>query len=389
MKKICFITTIPNTINGFILGFAAYMHENSDYDITFICDENEDFAASLPEYIHYIPVKMKRGISIGGLRACFEMRRIFKQNKFDMIQYSTPNASFYASIAGWLARTPVRLYCQWGLAFVGFDGMKRKVFRSIEKLVCKLSTWIEPDSRGNLAFCHQQKLYPESKGSVVLKGSASGVSLEKFDVSKRAEYRHELRAQLNIPEDTFVYGFVGSITGDKGINELLAASRDIFAAYENVRLLLIGGFDKEYSIDRTLLEWSKSEARVVYCGSTPFVQKYMAAMDCYVMPSYREGFGLTVVEAGAMGLPVICTDIPGPTDAITDGITGLIIKKKNADELKEAIMKLYSDRPLAKKLGQAGLENVRENYEQKKLFRHILADRRKLLGDMDTVGALE
>ena len=114
-------------------------------------------------------------------------------------------------------------------------------------------------------------------------------------------------------------------------------------------------------------------------GSTSYVQKYMAAMDCYVMPSYREGFGLTVVEAGAMGLPVICTDIPGPTDAIKNGITGIVIKKKNYLELKDAILTLYNDRELADKLGHNGLENVRENYEQKNLFRYILEDRNKLL----------
>lgn len=379
MKKICFITTIPNTLKGFVLEFAKYMHDNDEYDITFICNKNEEFGQQLPEYIHYLPVEMERGISIGGIKACAKMYKIFRKNKFDIIQYSTPNASLYASIAGWLARIPVRLYCQWGLAFIGFSGLKQKVFIREEKLVCRLSTWIEPDSWGNLEFCHEKKLYPLNKGSVVHKGSASGVSLEKFDVSQKAFYRKEIREKWNIPENAFVYGFVGSLTGDKGLNELLMASREILKEYEDARVLLIGNFDKEYSINKELLSWSKNENKVIYCGSTSYVQKYMAAMDCYVMPSYREGFGLTVVEAGAMGLPVICTDIPGPTDAIKNGITGIVIKKKNYLELKDAILTLYNDRELADKLGHNGLENVRENYEQKNLFRYILEDRNKLL----------
>lgn len=381
MKKVCFITTISSTISSFILEFAKFMHENGDYDITFICDKDEDFGKNLPNYIHYIPVEMKRGISIGGLKACAQMYKIFKNNQFDLIQYSTPNASLYASLAGWLAGIPVRLYCQWGLVFVGFDGIKRKIFKLEEKLVCTLSTWIEPDSRGNLNFCHEQKLYPENKGSVIHKGSASGVSLEKFDISQKEIFKNEIRNKYYIPDDAFVYGFVGRITGDKGINELLYATKNILNIYSNIYVLLIGGIDKEESVDSNLYDWSKSNSHVIYCGSINEVQRYMAAMDCYVMPSYREGFGLTVVEAGAMGIPVICTNIPGPTDAIRNEENGLIIEKKDEEGLKNAILRLYTNSELCKELGQAGYKSVKENYEQNNLFKYILEDRENLLKD--------
>lgn len=379
MKKVCFITTISGTITSFILDFAKYMYEKGDYDITFICNEDEKFANDLPEYIHYIPVKMERGISLSGISACAKMYKIFRKNKFDLIQYSTPNASLYASISGSLAGVPVRLYCQWGLAYVGFSGVKRKIFKCEEKLVCKLSTWIEPDSRGNLSFCHEEKLYPEKKGAVVHRGSASGVSLEKFDISKKKLYRSEIREQYKIPEKAFVYGFVGRITGDKGINELLAATKNILKSHKDIYVLMVGGVEKETSVNTKLYEWSKENSHVIYCGSTKEVQKYMSAMDCYVMPSYREGFGLTVVEAGAMGIPVICTNIPGPTDAIHNEETGLVIEKKNEKELRDAILRIYDDSQFAKKLGQAGYENVKENYEQKNLFKYILHDREGLL----------
>ena len=379
MKKICFITTISGTLLSFVRDFAIYMHENGDYDITFICDKDEKLEKVLPNYIHYIPIEMKRGISIGGILSCLKMSKIFRKNQFDLIQYSTPNAALYASIAGWFARIPVRLYCQWGIAYVGFIGLKRKIFKCEEKFVCSLSTWIEPDSIGNLNFSHEEKLYPEKKGSVVHKGSASGVSLEKFDISKKIFYRREIREKYDIPEEAFVYGFVGRITGDKGINELLAATKLILKKYKNVYLMIVGGMDKEESVNTNLFEWSKKSCNVIYCGATNEVQKYMSAMDCYVMPSYREGFGLTVVEAGAMGIPVICTNIPGPTDAIHDQETGLIIEKKNVEALRTAILKIYSDPEMAKKLGQAGYENVKTNYEQKRLFKYILQDRDRLL----------
>ena len=162
VKKICFITTISGTLRSFVVSTAEYLHQEAGYDITFICDNDETFAASLPSYAHYVPISMKRGISFGGIGAMLKMAKVFRREKFDMVQYSTPNASLYAALASKLAGVPVRLYCQWGMAYVGFHGIKRAVFKSIEKLVCRLSTWIEPDSFGNLKFSHSEGLYPFS-----------------------------------------------------------------------------------------------------------------------------------------------------------------------------------------------------------------------------------
>lgn len=380
MKKICFVTTIPGTLRSFVLELSKYLHANGDFDITFICDEDETFAASLPEYIHFIPVPMKRGISLGAVKAMLRLRKIFKREKFDLVQYSTPNASLYASIAAKAAKIPVRLYCQWGLVYVGFEGWKRKLFKLEEKLVCKLSTFIEPDSYGNLKFCRSEGLYPEEKSSVVHHGSASGVSLEKYEIEKSERFRSEIRKKWNVPENAYVYGFVGRINRDKGINELLTAAKELTATQEDSCFMLIGAEEKTETLHAELLAWAKHEPRVIFCGTTNEVPKFMAAMDCYVMPSYREGFGLTVVEAGAMGLPVICTDIPGPTDAIHDGENGLIVEKKDANALARAMQTLYDDRALGKKLGENGRKNVEENYDQQTLFRYILEDRNRLLG---------
>lgn len=377
--KICFITTIHNTLQGFVLEFAEYIHQKTDLDIYFICNYDEQFSVSLPDYIHLIPVKMERGISVTGINAMLHMLSIFKRERFDLIQYSTPNASCYAAIAGWLAKVPIRLYCQWGLAFEGFSGMKRQVFKSIEKLVCALSTWIEPDSFGNLKYCRNLKFYDENKSSVVLSGSASGVSISKFDFTQKELYREEIRRKYGIPKNAFVYGFVGSITGDKGINELIAASRDVLATECNAYVTLIGNKDKEESLNKELLQWAETEERFIFCGHSHHVEKNMAAMDCYVTASYREGFGTTVIEAGAMGLPVITTNIPGPTDAIVDGYNGIIIEKKNANELADAMKWMYKNPDEASAMGKNGLENVLRKYDRRKLFEAMLEDRKRLL----------
>ncbi|MBE6024738.1 MAG: glycosyltransferase family 4 protein [Cellulosilyticum sp.] len=378
MKKICYITTISLTLNTFVLETAKYIHEHTDWDITFVCDNDEEFAKKLPDYIHYHPIKMERGISIAGIKAMLEMKKFFKEQKFDLIQYSTPNASLYASMAGKWAKVPVRLYCQWGMAFVGFKGLKRAIFKAVEKYVCSSSTWVEPDSKSNLAFSHKEGLYPVNKGSVIWNGSACGVKLDKFVYENKNEWRDLIRKKHNIPEDAFVYGFVGRITRDKGINELLKASKRLFETNKNAYLLFVGPNEADATVDVELVNWAKSESRVIFAGYTNVVEQYLSAMDVYILPSYREGFGMGVVEAEAMAVPVIVTNIPGPIDAMLKDKSGLVIEKQSDELLQLAMEKmLQSD---LDSMGQNGLKFAREGFEQQEFFRRVLEDRKQLLG---------
>lgn len=378
MKKICFITTIPLTLNAFVLNTAKYIHENTDWDISFICSDENDFGSSLPKYIHYFPVKMERGISVAGVKSMFEMKKIFKREKFDLIQYSTPNASFYASMAGKLAHVPIRLYCQWGLVFVGFQGLKRKIFQIEEKFVCRFSTHIEPDSNSNLKFAHENGLYPESKGSVIWNGSACGVSLIKFDISNKDKYRKSIREQLEIPEDAFVYGFVGRITRDKGVNELLEAYK---AINDDSYLIMVGPSEVDETINQDLYTWASKNEKIKFTGYTSVVEQYLSAMDCYILPSYREGFGMGVVEAEAMGVPVIVTDIPGPTDAMIDNETGIVVQKADVESLYNAMISIREDKVRYFAMAEKAHDFAVNNFEQKQLFNYILEDRKKLLGE--------
>ena len=336
MKKICFCTTIPLTIRAFILKTAEYLHEHTDWDISFICSYDEAFAESLPDYIHYYPVDMKRGVSFDGVKVIRQMEEIFKRERFDLVQYSTPNASLYASIAAKKAKIPVRLYCQWGMVFTGFSGTKRKLFKKEEKIVCKNSTWIEPDSKSNLEFARSEGLYTADKSSVVWNGSACGIDLDKFDIKQKEQFRRFIREKYNIPDDAFVYIFVGRVKRDKGINELLEAYRKSSEKRPSY-LFVLGWNEIEEGVDKALYDWSCSQENIIYTGEVSDVEKYLSASDCYILPSYREGFGMSVIEAQAMGVPVIITDIPGPVDGIKKDETGLIVPKQNADALADAM----------------------------------------------------
>lgn len=381
MYKICFVTTISLTLKSFVLELAKAMHETGDFEIHFVCDYDADFEKMLPEYIHYKPISMKRGISFDGLKAIREMKKYFKKERFDLVQYSTPNASCYASIAAKLAGIPCRLYCQWGIAYVGFSGIKRKIFKQIEKLVCRCSTRIEPDSFGNLHFSRAEKLYTADKSCVIWNGSASGVDLNKFDITQKSEWREEIRRKYDIPQDSFVYIFIGRITKDKGVNELFEASKSLLNLQQDVYLLLVGNVEKSESVDAALYQWTQEEARVIYCGYTNEVEKYLAASDVYLLPSYREGFGSAVVEAEAMGVPVIVSDIPGPTDAMINEKTGLLTPKADARKLYEKMLYLYNDRQLRDEYGKNGEIFARTSFEQTELFRRVIEDRCKMIDE--------
>lgn len=377
--KICAITTISKTMDWFLVDTMRYLSEN-DFEVSLICDMEDGFIDRNSNYAKLIPLPMSRGIDpIGGIKAIFAMYRIFIRENFDLIQYATPNAALYASIAGLLAGTKLRVYSQWGIRYTGFSGIKKLVFKMIEKLTCMLSTEIQPDSFGNLNLSIKDGSYKIDKGSVIWNGSANGVNLKKFDISKKTEWHMEIRSKYNIFKDDIVFGFVGRLDKDKGINELLESFRNILTENPSSHLLMVGRVDKASTLDQSLYEWSKNEPQIIYCGETFNVEKYLAAIDIFILPSYREGFGTSVIEAEAMEVPVIVTDIIGPIEAMLDKQTGLVVKKKNALELTEAMINLMNDKNKREEMGKKGRLFVTENFEANKLFKYILEDRKRLL----------
>ena len=372
MIKICFITTISLTLKSFVLSTAKYLHDSGEFEIYMICNPDDSFAESLSTYVTYIPVKMKRGVGFDGLKVIRRLKKIFKEHKFDIVQYSTPNASCYASIAAKKAKVPVRLYCQWGIAYVGFRGLKRKLLKAIEKHTCKCSTWIEPDSKSNLEFAHEEKLYPRNVGSVIWNGSACGVDLKKFDYSMKMVFRNEIRNKYSLDSHAFVYGFVGRITRDKGVNELLEAFKNL---NNGSYLMIVGPKDIEASINQELYQWSLKQHNVIYTGFTTEVEKYLSAMDCYILPSYREGFGMGVIEAQAMGVPVIVTNIPGPIDGMVCGKTGLIVDKGSVSGLVNAMKAIVYERDFEHNC----VIHIKEHFDREIFLKKVYLDRMQLV----------
>lgn len=379
MKKICFVTTVYMTYKCFLKQFSQYLYESGEYDISLICNYEDEAISDLPSFVHYYPVQMKRGVSVSAFGAIKKIGKILEKNKFDLVQYSTPNAAFYTSIAAKKINIPVRLYCQWGIRYMGFEGWKRSFFKYLEKKTCENSTFIEVESHNIKKFSLEEKLYTANRSCVVWNGSASGVDLSKFDVSKKDFWRSQIRKKYKLYDSDIVFAFAGRLTADKGVNELLSAFLNIEKKYSNVKLLIMGGIDNHESLQQGLMKEAKFSDNIIFTGNIPNIEEYYAASDVFVAPSYREGFGLVVVEAEAMGLPAIVSNVPGQVDAIKENETGLICIVKDSRSLQNIMEKLIEDKELRIDLGSAAAKYVRDNYDQKKLFEHLKKHRDMLI----------
>lgn len=375
MIKICYVVTIPLTIESFFIPQLQYLAANG-FDVTVVCSNDSNLQEKLGESIRFYPIDIPRGISVGGsIYALKTLTHFFKKEKFDLIQYSTPNAAFYSSIAAKKVDCKVRNYHLMGLRYLGASGMGRTILKVLERIACHNSTSIECVSKSNMEMGIKEGLFPKEKVTVVWNGSTGGVDLSRFDFSKRQQWRMEIRKELGYSSSDFVYGFVGRITKDKGIDELLFAFLEL---NDNSKLLLVGDIEKDNHLDVELLAKAQQNSNIKFHSFVSDIERYYAAIDVLVLPSYREGFGNVVIEAGAVGTPAIVTDIPGPTDTIDREKTALVVPVKNPNTLAESLMKIR-ERDYVN-MGENAAQFAKEMFDSKVLCQKILERKETLLG---------
>ncbi len=354
--KICAITTVSKAMEWFVCDIMKKLSENS-YDVTLLCNMEEDFAEKCSDFAKCIDIKMSRGVSIKELITMpFKLKKIFKQNKFDAIYYMSPNASFYASIGGKLAGVPVRIYSQAGIRYVSFSGLKRRIFKFIEKLTCLFSTDIRAVSPLNMQLAVSEKLCDADKISIAGKGGTVGVSLKECDAFDKQAEKIEQRSKYNIPQDAFVYGYVGRINADKGVGELIDAFEQVRLCHSDAWLVLVGMVDDANPVPQEFIKRAEDNDHIVFTGGVPSEQVYrhMAMFDVMTHPTYREGFGKVLQEAMGMRIPIITTNVPGPSEVVEENISGILVEARSVSALKDKMMLLYSDSELRSSLAQAG-----------------------------------
>jgi glycosyltransferase involved in cell wall biosynthesis len=328
------------------------------------------------EGIRTIAVPMERKISpFKDLVSLFRLIRLFHREKPWMVHSLTPKAGLLAMTAAWICRVPVRIHMFTGLVFPTTTGLKQKILMATDSITCACATNVLPEGKGVKKDLEHFRITSKPL-QIIGNGNINGIDLEFFDrtpeVLEQAEkYRKE---------EVVTFCFVGRIVRDKGMNELVAAFQRLHQTYPNTRLVLVGPFEEK--LDPVLPETRQAieqQAAIEWMGWQNDIRPFLAASEVFVFPSYREGFPNVVLQAGAMGLPSIVTDINGSSEIITEGVNGSIIPSQNEEALYKAMEKLL-DTEERRKLAQQARPQIANRYERKALWKELLKFYRSLEG---------
>ena len=379
--KYCALTTISNSLKSFVLPSLIELKKQG-YEITVSCARDDNFAEMVKDEFTYFPLDISRGFHLSKtIKNIFVLWKFFRKEKFQMIEYGTENIALCASIAGFFARIPVRIYNHWGARYVGLSGFSRILSIWIERLAALFSTDVRQVSHKNAQMCVEDKIYSAKKVKVLGKGGTIGVDFSKFNFQKKGIYRKEILEQLNIPFDSKILGFIGRIQRDKGINELLTVFQKIYEEDNKLYLLLVGAMDSTNPVSVEKLEWAKKCTNVIFVGHVSDVHRYLSTFDIMVHPTYREGFGMVLQEAAALKVTIITTDIVGPGEYVLNNKTGVLVPAKNEHVLYKAIKELLENEEKCMLFAEQNYQYTLENFERSLMVERIIEDRIHLLSE--------
>lgn len=368
--KIIRITTVPVSMNIILKGQLAYM--NQFYEVVGVTgrDEKHFYEIAQREGIRMIPIELSRVISpIKDLKSLFQMYFMMLREKPDIVHTHTPKAGLIGLLAAKLAGVPVRLHTVGGIPWMEVFGFKRYMLKQIEKITYGLAHRVYPNSKGLIQFIHEQKICPSEKVKLLANGGSNGINTDYF--VPHPELKQTLRLKQGINDNEIVLGFVGRMAREKGINEWLTAFEEVRKQFK-VKILLIGLFEKTYGgLTSEVEEKIQNDPDILFLGRFDDVRPYYNMMDIFVFPSYREGFPNAVLEACAMGLPVIATDINGCNEIIQNGVNGILIEPKSSEAIYKALLNLLENKESRLKLGEQARTEVVKKFRRENIWRAL------------------
>lgn len=365
-KKICFVVAVPSSAQVFLKDHIEALRE--DYDVYIagnISSSEEVVGLNVCSYQH---IDIEREISIkNDLKAVRQLSSYFRKMKFDAVHSVTPKAGLVSALAGFLARIPVRIHIFTGQVWATRKGAMRFMLKSIDWLIAKLNTHILVDGASQCQFLVDEGVVSAKKAQVLGDGSIAGVNIQRFEPTE--DSRKSARQELNIADDKVVFVFMGRLNHDKGMYELLPAFDKLVETNKNVFLLLFGADEENVSATFGNYKNLNKENFLSY-GLTKEPQRMLQAGDVFVLPTYREGFGSSVIEAACLGLPTITSDAYGVLDASIPGETGLRCKVGDVETLYACMEELAGDAEKRKRFGDAGRKRVLEKFAGSVVVKH-------------------
>lgn len=368
MKKLCYVATIPAVVHAFLRGHIEAASEK--YEVTVICNSTDKhLLEGLNAHLILLTIERKPS-PLRDVQAFFQLLRLFRRERFDIVHSIMPKTGMVAMFAAWSIRVPTRIHTFTGQVWVTDSGASRILFKCLDKMIGRFATFLLADSPSQREFLINEGVLPLKKVNVIGAGSICGVASARFhpDLGTRLAVRNE----LGIAQDDIVILFVGRLNRDKGMLDLALAFSSIANLHQSVVLLLVGA-EEDILFSRIKGICSIHGHRLRHVSFTPKPECYMASADIFCLPSYREGFGLTIIEAAACCVPAVASRIYGITDAVADGVTGLLIPPGDVDELTRALLKLISETKLRRKMGLAAYHRALKLFSSEKVTREMVA----------------
>lgn len=339
------------------------------YEMVALTSPGPELDALKEEGFHCIELEMERHISPWkDLKALVKMVRVLRKEKPYMIHSMTPKAGLLCMIAGWLTRVPVRVHMFTGLVWPTSTGLKRKILMATDWLTCACATHVLPEGQGVLNDLKNGGITKKPM-KVLGYGNVKGVDMERFNPDRFKSYENPSTSsgQAQNENHPFTFIFVGRIVGDKGVNELVEAFTQLHEKYQQTRLVLVGRYEENLDpVKQVTLDRIKANPAIDACGAKygdDLLIEFMKA-DCHIMPSYREGFPNTPMEAGALGLPNIVTDINGSREIVVDGENGIIVPPRTVQPLYEAMERMVTDTAMREKMQKNARPMIESRFEK-------------------------
>jgi glycosyltransferase involved in cell wall biosynthesis len=379
-KKLVRITTVPLSLDKILDGQLAFM--NNHYEVIAVSSEKEYLIrCAKNEGVRFKHIEMTRKITpIKDFISLIKLISFLKKERPLIIHSHTPKAGILAMLASKITNIPIRLHTVAGLPLMEEKGNKKKMLELIEKLTYSFSTFVFTNSNGLYKYIIDNNYVSKSKLKVIGNGSSNGVDVNYFSPTSVSEKEKEkLKLSLGILENDFTFVFVGRIVADKGINELINAFDTISFQNNAIKLLLVGEQESHLDpLNENTLKLISSNKNIIKTGFQKDIRPFLAVSDALVFPSYREGFPNVIMQAGAMELPVIATNINGCNEIIVNEKNGVLIELKNNGAIVKAMVRLIEDEAFYKNLKSNARSMIVSRFERKVICEKILYEYKEM-----------
>lgn len=388
-RKLIRVTTSDISLDSLIKGQLKFL--SSEFEVIGVSNNTGVLAmVGEREGIRTIEIPMHREISLfSDIKCLWLLYRLFRKEKPDIVHANTPKGSMLSMIASRLASVPHRLYTVTGLRYEGASGVFRTLLMAMERISCYCATKVIPEGEGVKKTLLEDKITSKEM-HIILNGNINGIDTEYFnpdlfnrDRTDNKLYtgnKKDIRRDLNLKEDDFVFIFIGRIVRDKGMNELTVCMKRFKAEKKNVKLLLVGRFESKLDpLDADNEEFLRSDPNIHFLGYQNDVRPFFVAADVLVFPSYREGFPNVVLQAGAMGIPAIVTNINGCNEIIKEDFNGKIFSSKDVNALYEKMNWCLNNKNRVKDMASQSRKMIVDRYRQEEVWEATLQEYKKLL----------